>query len=546
MQRRAFLALPLAAAAPAADSKLDLGGVSEKHVMVPMRDGTRLSTWLYTPRGRGPWPVIYEQRYAPIRADRTRIESAEFASKGYVVATQSFRGAQDSEGEFLAYRALGLGEQKDGADTIAWFLEQPWCNGKIGSYGASQGGYAQNFLAASQPEALHAQYLVDFGASLFHHGYRIGGAARPQRFLGMCATAGAAEDGKKMLAEQLRHQAYDSWWDVENTMLHFDKMSAPSFLVGSWFDRVNLGVVDTWIGRHKAHPGKQQLILGPWSHGRYNKDTLEIGELIFPEQSKFSIVEHQMRWFDHYLKGEKNGIGDDPAVRYYVMGACGEPGAPGHEWREAANWPVPSKETPYYLLDDGRLTSDAAAKARRRATEWMSDPNSPPVLGGAQPRSGSDQRPFEQHAGVKTFTTQPLSEPVEWTGLVKAKLYVSSTAKDTDVLVRLTDVYPDGRSILISDMVRRMRFRNGYEKEELLETGQVYPVEIDITWLSHVFNAGHRIRVTVCSAGAPYWELNPQTGKAITAETPARMEPARNAVWHAGEHRSALIAPTPA
>jgi hypothetical protein len=543
MDRRTFLALPLAAAARAAGEPLDLDGVTEKQVMVPMRDGTRLSTWLYIPRGNGPWPVIYEQRYAPIRADRTRLESAEFARHGYVVATQSFRGAQDSEGTFLAYRALGLGEHKDGADTIAWFLQQPWCDGKVGSYGASQGGYAQNFLAASQPKALHAQYLVDFGASLFHHGYRIGGAARPDRFRGMCETAAAAEDGEAMLAEQLRHPAYDSWWDVENTMLHFDRMSAPSFLVGSWFDRVNLGVVDTWIGRRKAHPGKQQLILGPWVHGRYNKDTLEVGQLAFPEQSKFSVTEHQMRWFDFHLKGEKNGIEKDPAVRYYVMGACGEPGAPGHQWREADDWPVPSREAPYYLLDGGRLSADSSDKTRQNTTEWTSDPSDPPELEGRQPQSGLDQRGFEKHAGVKTFTTEPLREPVEWTGLVKAKLFVSSTAPDTDVIVRLTDVYPDGRSILISDMVRRLRFRNGFENEEMLEPGRVYPVEIDITWLSHIFNTGHRIRVTVCSAGAPYWEVNPQTGQTITAEPPAKVQTARNAVWHTGEHRSALIAP---
>ncbi|MCB1020185.1 MAG: CocE/NonD family hydrolase, partial [Acidobacteria bacterium] len=541
--RRTFLALPLAAAAQAADKPLDLGGVVEKHVMVPMRDGVRLSTWLYLPPGEGPWPVIYEQRYAPIRADRTRLESADFARKGYVVATQSFRGAQDSEGTFLAYRALGLGEQKDGADTIAWFLEQPWSNGKVGSYGASQGGYAQNFLAASRPKALDAQYMVDFGASLFHHGYRQGGAARPMRFRGMCDTAGAAADGEKMLAQQLDHQAYDRWWDVENTMLHFDAMSAPSFLIGSWFDRVNLGVVATWEGRHKAHPGKQQLILGPWVHGRYNKDTLEVGELTFPEQSKFSVIDHQIRWFDHFLKSEQNGIAADAPVRYYVMGACGEPGAPGHQWRESKVWPVPARPTPYYLHEKGGLglkTPKGAAK-----TEWSSDPNDPPELKGNQPQSGLDQRKFESHAGVRTFTSEPLQAPVEWTGLVKAKLYVSSDAPDTDILVRLTDVYPDGRSILLSDMVRRMRFRNGFEKQEFLEPGEVYPVEIDITWLSHVFNKGHRIRVTVCSGGAPYWEVNPQTGEAITADLPKTMRTARNAVWHSGKHRSAIIAPIP-
>ena len=216
MLRRSFLALPAAALAQSAE--LDLRGVREQHVWVPMRDGTQLSTWLYLPPGDGPWPVIFEQRYAPIRADRTRLESAGFARRGYVIATQSFRGAQDSQGVFLAYRGLGLGEPTDGADTIAWFLDQDWCDGKVGSYGASQGGYAQNFLAASQPKALHAQYMVDFGASLFHHGYRIGGAARPLRFRSMCETAGAPEDGERMLAEQLRHPTYDKWWSVEDTM----------------------------------------------------------------------------------------------------------------------------------------------------------------------------------------------------------------------------------------------------------------------------------------------------------------------------------------
>ena len=507
-----------------------------------MRDGTKLSTWLYIPPGEGPWPVIYEQRYAPIRADRTRRESAEFAGKGYVVATQSFRGAQDSKGVFLAYRGLGLGDPTDGADTISWFLEQEWCDGKVGSYGASQGGYAQNFLAASRPKALHTQYMVDFGASLFHHGYRIGGAARPLRFRGMCETAGAREDGEKMLAEQLLHPTYDEWWRVEDTMTHWDKMSAPTFMIGSWFDRVSTGVVATFQGRSKAHPGSQQLILGPWTHGRYNKDSVKVGELEFPEHSKFSVVDHQMKWFDRYLKGKSNGVDLDAPVRYYVMGACGEPDAPGHEWREVADWPPRSTETPYFLGSDGRLSAKEEASGAE-STEWTADPHDAPVLEGRQPQSGVDQREFESHSGVRTFTNDPLTEPVEWTGMIRARLFFSSSAPDTDAIVRLADVYPDGRSVLLTDMVRRLRFRNGFEAEEPLEPGKVHEVEFDLAWLSHAFNRGHRIRISVCSHAAPYWEINPQTGDPVTADLPERMQVARNAVWHAEGRRSAILAP---
>ena len=542
MLRRTFLSLPaLAAPVFAQSKKLDLGGVQQKHVWVKMRDGTKLSSYLYIPPGEGPWPVLYEQRYAPIQSERTRLESADFARRGYVVCTQSFRGAQRSKGKFLAYRALGLGEQKDGADTIAWFLEQDWCNGKVGSYGASQGGYAQNFLAASQPKALDAQYMVDFGASLFHHGYRIGGAARPLRLIGMCETAGAAEDGKQLVADQLAHQAYDDWWDTENTMLHFDKMSAPSYLIGSWFDRASTGVLDTFIGRSKTHPGKQRMILGPWNHGRYNKDTTKIGELEFPEKSKFSVVEHQMKWFDHYLKGESNGVDQGPAVRYYVMGAS-EPNAPGHEWRETDTWPPTSKETAYNLLDKGRLAT-GVVKSDRESTGWIADPMNTPVLEGQQPQSGVDQRNLEVHSGVVTFTTPALDKPVEWTGLIRARLFMSSSAPDTDAIVRLTDVYPDGRSILLTDMVQRLRFRNGLDREEFLEPGKVEEVAFDVAWMSHVFNRGHRIRISVCSHAAPYWEINPQTGKAITAALPKKMQVAHNAVWHAAGKQSAILAP---
>jgi len=540
MLRRHFLALPAAALAQA--QELDLGGVEERHVWVPMKDGTELSTWLYVPPGEGPWPVIYEQRYAPIRAERTRLESAGFARKGYVVATQNFRGAQESKGTFLAYRGLGLGGPTDGADTIAWFLKQGWCNGKVGSYGASQGGYAQNFLAASRPKELHAQYMVDFGASLFHHGYRIGGAARPLRFRRMCTTAAASEDGERMLAEQLRRPTYGEWWGVEDTMPHWDKMSAPSFLIGSWFDHVTAGVVATFQGRRGAHPGRQQLILGPWTHGRYNKDTGKVGELQFPEHSKFSVVDHQMKWFDRYLKDEANEVDGDAPVRYYVMGACGEPDAPGHEWREAQDWPPGSVETPYLFSGAGGL-STTRETGTSESTEWIADPYNSPPLEGGQPQSGMDQRRFESHSGVCTFTSDPLRNSVEWTGLIRARLFISSTARDTDAIVRLTDVYPDGRSILMTDMVRRLRFRNGFEREEPLKAGEVYEVEFDVGWLSHVFNRGHRIRVSVCSHAAPYWEINPQTGAPIAADLPERMHVARNRIWHTAGRSSALLAP---
>ena len=161
---------------------VDLGTVTEKHQMIPMRDGKHLSAYLYFPPGEGPWPVLFEQRYADIRGAGTRQSRAKLAEAGYVVAMVNYRGTHQSEGTWVGYRALGWGELKDGYDTCEWLGTQSWSTGKVGTFGSSQAGYAQNFLAITQPPHLTAQYMVDTGLSLFHEGYRIGGTTRPARF----------------------------------------------------------------------------------------------------------------------------------------------------------------------------------------------------------------------------------------------------------------------------------------------------------------------------------------------------------------------------
>ena len=158
-------------------------GVFRKHVMIPMRDGKKLSTYLFFPEGKGPWPVLYEQRYADIKSPAMGKSYEKLVRAGYVVALENFRGAGQSEGTWVGYRALGWGELKDGYDTVEWLAKQPWSTGKIGTLGSSQAGFAQNFLAVTQPPHLVCQYMIDTGLSLYHEGYRIGGATRQERFI---------------------------------------------------------------------------------------------------------------------------------------------------------------------------------------------------------------------------------------------------------------------------------------------------------------------------------------------------------------------------
>lgn len=430
----AFLVFPLTAFA-AELPPLDLGGVREEHMMIPMRDGTRLSAYVYRPQSAGPWPVVFEQRYAVITGTASRKELAALAAHGYVAARVSFRGSQLSDGVWRGYRALAWGEQQDGYDLVEWFAAQSWSNGKVGTFGGSQGGFAQNFLAVTQPPHLVCQYMTDTGLSLFHEGYRIGGAARPERFKKMDAARNPA-DNDALLKEWFRHPTYDDYWRAEDCTLHLPKMNVPCFTVGSWYDFMSVGSIDSFVGRqHRGGPnsrGKQQLVLGPWLHGGLPKGN-KIGELEYPENARFDTAAHRLRWFDHYLKGVDNGVEREPAVRYYVMGAVGESGAPGNVWRTAADWPVPAQPTLYYLHAGGKLSPTAPTSAAS-VTTYSSDPAQPMELPYAAFPGARDARAFEAQKDVRTFTTEPLNAPVEWTGKVRAELYVASTARDTDFI----------------------------------------------------------------------------------------------------------------
>lgn len=521
------------------------GTVTEKHIMIPMRDGVKLSAYVYFPKDKGPWPVLMEQRYADLRGRRTRESFAKIAVHGYVVAVANFRGAQKSEGTWVGYRALGWGKQRDGYDLVEWLAKQKWSTGKVGSFGSSQGGFAQNFLAVARPPHLVCQYMIDTGLSLFHEGYRIGGATKPERFKAMDRVCRVPEHNRKLMREWFAHPTYDGYWAQEDCTRHFDKMNVPCFTVGSWYDYMCVGSIRSFIGRQhrggKNSRGRQQLLIGPWLHGRYNKGH-KVGELNYPKNAAFDLVPHMIRWFDHHLKGKANGVEKEPAVRYYVMGPVGEKDAPGNVWRTAKDWPVCAKQVPYYFHACGGL-STTPPKSETAKTSYKSDPYHPAKIPGRAFPGARDARKFEKQRNLLTFTTDVLKKPVEWTGDVTAELSVSSSAKDTDFIVRVSDVYPDGRSILIIDMIRRARYRDGFEKEVLMKPGEVYRVKFRVGSLSQIFNRGHRIRVTVASNGAPFYEPNPNTGKPLTIDFPRDAVIATNTVHHNRCNASRIIAP---
>lgn len=532
-----------------APKPLDLGGIVERHEMIPTRDGVRLSAYLYFPPGEGPWPVLYEQRYADLRGDATRQSFAELASFGYVVCAENFRGTHESEGTWVGYRALGWGERQDGFDTVEWLARQPWSTGKIGTFGSSQAGFAQNFLAVTRPPGLVCQYLIDTGLSLFHEGYRIGGATKPERFKTLASVCRTPEDNARLMREWYEHPHYDAYWAEEDCTRFFDRMDVPCFSVGSWYDYMLVGSVQSYQGRERHggpnSRGAQQLLIGPWMHGRF-KETQQANKLTYPDNAKFAMTAHMVRWFDHYLKGVDNGVERDPKVRYYVMGALDEDGALGNEWRTAPDWPPASEPQAWYLQGGGALSLEppaTSADSKEASTRFLSDPKHPASIPGTAFPGAADAREFESQSEVRVFTSEPLKAPLEWTGLVQAELFVSSDARDTDFIVRLCDVYPDGRSILIMDMIRRARYREGFDHEVFMTPEGVYKIAFDVGWLSQIFAKGHRLRVTVASTGAPFYEPQPNTGVPLTIDPPSEVFVATNRVHHNVKHASRVIGP---
>ena len=507
---------------------------------IAMRDGVRLATDIYLPRGEGPFPVILGRTpYSRVKRGK---EGEGFVRDGCVFVIQDMRGRFDSEGENLPFIGCGWGEHQDGVDTLAWIKKQPWCDGGIATIGGSAGGITQNLLAGAVPEGLRAQYISVAPADMYSDVSYIGGAFRKADVENWTRSN---KFDPRALAVNLAHPSYDDYWRANDTNTKFALMNVPAVHIGGWFDMFAQGTINEFIGRqHLGAPGSkgaQKLIMGPWHHGI---GQMPAGQITFPGASRPPVKYDSGRWFEHYLKGADNGVEKEPAVAYYVMGDTSTPGAPGNEWRFADDWPVPAKETPVYLMPDKKLALRSPA-AGAASHEFTFDPANPcPTIGGQNltiDRGPMDQRKIESRDDVLVFTSDVLDKPVEVTGRVLAKIFVSSSAADTDLSVRLCDVYPDGRSMLLTEGIQRLRYRNSREKPEPLTPGQIEEITVDCWSTSQIFNTGHRVRVTITSSNYPRFDINPGTSHPWS-DTGEKVKQT-NRIYCDAEHPSRIIAP---
>jgi putative CocE/NonD family hydrolase len=434
------------------------GVVLRDGLMVPMRDGVRLATDVYLPAREGvlldgPWPVILERtpygRNRPSRSERSLAEPDEarsraevadiFVRRGYVVVYQDVRGRYGSEGAYVKY----LDDADDGYDTCAWILEQPWCDGRIGTKGLSYAAHTQGALASAGAPGIAAMFLDSGGFSnAYQGGIRQGGAfelkqatwayrnalvspevtSDPEIQAAMQAVdvhqwfrempwrpghspVSLAPEYEAYLFEQWTEGAFTEYWKQPGIWAEgfWDAWpDAPMVHMSSWYDPYPRTATDNYMGLSGRKRAPVRLILGPWTHG--DRSLTYAGDVDFgPEatldgQLAADFWELRVRWFDHWLRGIDNGVDREPAVRYFLMGGgSGRKNSEGRmdhggRWKSATDWPIPeARDTAYYLRADGSLGTRPPEGASRpggaaRPGDSMAyryDPRDPvPSIGG--------------------------------------------------------------------------------------------------------------------------------------------------------------------
>jgi len=384
---------------------------------------------------------------------------------------------------------------------------------------------------------------------------------------------------EEVLIHYSRDGIWNEWWGMDSVDQKrcFDRFpDIPAVFSTGWFDPYCPDVIQQFVELSRRHASPQKLVVGPWNHSTMRDYGYSFtGEAEFgPGAGWGNLVYNRarLRWFDRWLKGVINGAENDPPVRYFTMGGGdGKVDLAGRirhggSWRDSTIWPPrDSGSVELFFAADGRLSSECPSE-QVGAETWTHDPSTPvPTIGGnvcgfieLVETSDLDRRYLHPFAGLRTivpmgpmhqqerpnmvacappydllskrrdilvFQTKPIEADFELTGNVTARLWVSSTAVDTDFTVKLVDVYPaspeypDGFHLLLADSILRARFRNGFDAEELMSPGEVYEIAVQLPPLSNIFAKGHRLRIDIASSNFPRFDINPNTGEPLGRHT---------------------------
>ena len=569
----------------------------EPDLPVMLRDGVITYADVYRPDAQGKFPTLLQRtpynKSQPLSRTGS-MDAVRAAMRGYAVVIQDVRGRYSSDGEFYTF----VNEINDGYDSVEWAASQEWSSGRIGMYGASYVGATQWLAAKSMPPSL-AAIAPTVTASDYHEGWTWQGGAfelgfnlswsvgqltsanwehlskrlrlPSQRFDELVAAKDDLHTGFRHLPtgdipdlagdlapyyyDWLAHPEYDDYWKRICIEESHHEITVPSINLGGWYDIFLGGTIRNYLGMREAGATEtarkgQRLVIGPWIHG--GSPTNVSGEYNFGTMSASGAIDLMgtvLRYYDHFLKGQDNGVAEEPPVNIFVMGA--------NAWRHENEWPLArAQETRYYLRSrgrantlngDGRLTIDSPGE--EAPDVYLYNPIDPvPSIGGQLccdpafvPSGAYDQRPVEARADVLVYTTAPMERDMEVTGPVTVTLYASTSARDTDFTAKLVDVEPSGYARNLTDGIIRARYRRPRQPADFVTPGEVYEYTIDLWATSNLFKKGHAIRLEISSSNFPRFDRNCNTGEPIGSD--AGFVSALQTVHHSADYPSHVTLP---
>lgn len=542
-----------------------------RNVGVPMRDGVTLATTVYLPRESGAFPtVLVRTAY-----NRVPVQGVQFARRGLAFVIQDVRGRYGSGGRWYPF----VNEAADGQDTLNWLVAQPWCNGRVGMFGDSYLAATGFHAALTGHPGLCALVPRFMAGDCWKRAYYCDGAfSLALTWSWLCFECSAATSEAALMplfdvAALLRSlpiaeldvasgagvvpwyrdyvtcTEYGPQWEPTDVRRAFSQVRAPMLLVGGWYDYYAGETFRNFEALRERAPTAEsreghRVLVGPWTHGINAATTL--GELDFGAAALEENGATEL-WLTTLLGGGAPADVQQAPVRIFVMGR--------NQWRDEWEWPLArARSEDWFLRAGGRLTREPPAQEAPDRYDY--DPADPaPTRGGNHsigpynpglfelaPPGPFDQRAVEERPDVLTYTSPVLEHDLEVTGPVTVTLFAATSAPDTDFVARLTDVYPDGRSINITEGIIRARFRHGIRRPpQLLETGAVHEFTIDLDATSNVFLAGHRLRLDITSSNFPLWDRNLNTGDDPATGTTWRT--GRQTIYHSARHPSRITLP---
>lgn len=474
------------------------GNYTYEKVMVPMRDGVKLATGIFKPNKPGKFDTMICRTAYSIWA-AAFFDTHKYANRDYVYICQDLRGDGESEGAGTVDLMSFDNEIQDGYDTFDWIIKQGWSNQRIGIFGQSGHGFsAYMAYLANHPNLVVSDTNVSGGNAhlywTFHNGVR-----REMHYRWMSQRGVPVPMWPKPVTERFDRAAY------AETIKHAQKDNQAVFVAKTgWYDIFAESALDYF--EDFAQDGHVYIQVDASGHGGMRGKRFP-GKAV-PAEWTLPTTNDVMADADSFRKGKSRMV-------YYLMGAVGEPGAPGNDYKVTDVWPVPHDDVSFYVHQDGSLSTDVPSQDKA-SLSFKYDPRDPvPSVGGdvfihegVGPR---DQRELKDRKDILHFSSAPLSEPMEITGKVTAELYVSSDVEDTTFTAKLVDIYPDGFEAIIRDSIVMGRFHEGLDKEVPMEKGKVYKLDMDLWSTAYVINKGHKIGVQISSSNSIKYDVHPNT-----------------------------------